>query len=127
MMRRVVVATLGIAVLAVCSFALLSGPFRDTDVSRYVHGDLPRSEAIAQCVESADLELDGADVPRISEVRTKFEGRKRLEWAVTGELVAGDLRGPFECKISWTAGGATSYTEYLSLPNGEGYGIGVSD
>jgi hypothetical protein len=127
MMRRVVLAALGLGIILMCGYGLLSGPLRDTDMSRFVHGDMTRSEAIALCVDSADSEIDGTDVPRVSGVRTTFEGRHGLEWTIAGTLVAGDMRGPFNCIISWTAGGATSYIEYLSLPNGEESGHQVPD
>lgn len=127
MMSRVAIAVLGVVVVLVCGFVLLSGPLRDSDLSRYVHGDVTRSEAIAQCVESADFEIDGADVPRFSGLRANFEGRDTLEWTIVGTMVAGEVRGGFTCQIGWTAGGATSYTNYLSLPNGDESGMNVPD
>ncbi|GAA3517899.1 hypothetical protein GCM10022234_11670 [Aeromicrobium panaciterrae] len=109
---------LGGAIFVALGYSLATGPLRDTGLSRFLHGDVTRSDAVTQCIESADRELAGADTPTVSAHHATFDGNDRLEWTVAGNISAGKVEGPFLCKIGWTSGGATSWTEYLSLPNG---------
>lgn len=117
--NRVAITAVVSAVAIVLAVCLLNWPLRDTGAGRWFHGDLPLKEAISQCIDSADREIEGADVPVVSGLDTQFDAERR-EWTIGGTMVAGDVRGSFLCIVSWSPGAATSYTERLSLPDGAG-------
>jgi hypothetical protein len=109
----------GLAVVllgAALAYGVVRGPARDTDLARWIFGDLSRTDAVQACSDWVRDEIRQPGRTDLAEVSTRF-GTDPGRWVVSGTVSQGDVSGPFHCTVEWyTSGPAAIYVTDLRVP-----------